>query len=157
MQVKELMTSDVRTCRPEEPLQRAAQLMWEGDVGCIPVVDNHQQVVGVITDRDICMAAYTQGSDLASRSVACGMSKQVHACGPDDSIAVAEERMRVQQIRRMPVVNGGRLVGMLSLNDLACAAGNKKGSRTGIVTPEEVATTLCRIGEHRRERAMAAE
>jgi len=154
--VKDLMTAQVQSCRAEDTLQRAAQLMWEGDIGCVPVIDDQERIVGIVTDRDVCMAAYTQGTDLASRNVACAMSKQVHTCGPADSVAVAEERMRQTQVRRLPVVKDGRLIGMLSLNDLATAAGDRKTSQSGGIGLDEVATTLCRIGEH-RSRKVAAE
>ena len=150
LQVKDLMTTAVRSCHPDDTLERAAQLMWEGDVGCVPVLDAEAHVIGMVTDRDVCMAAYTQGTDLASRSVACAMSKQVFSCTPNDSVALAEERMRAVQVRRLPVVEDGRLVGLLSLNDLAIAAGNRKSPKSSAPGLDEVGATLCRIGEHRR-------
>ena len=157
MRAKELMITNVLTCQAGDSLERAAQLMWEGDVGALPVVDADKRVIGMITDRDICMAAYTQGCGLGARSVGRAMSRQPHTCKPDDGIALVEEEMRRHQVRRLPVVDEGRLVGMLSLNDLALAAGNRKGSKTGQVTLEGVATTLARICERRAPTAIAAQ
>jgi CBS domain-containing protein len=157
MRAKELMTTHVLTCQEGDSLERAAQLMWERDVGAIPVVDSDQRVIGMITDRDICMAAYTQGCGLAARSVGSAMSREPHTCKSDDGIPLVEEMMRRHQVRRLPVVDGGRLVGMVSLNDLALAAGNRKASKTGQVSLEGVATTLARIGEPRAATALAAE
>jgi len=159
MHVRELMRTDVVSCGPEEPLDIAARAMWEQDIGVLPVVDREQRVVGMITDRDICMAAYTTGRELRALRVAGAMSKQVVSCAPGDSIGLAAERMRRHQVRRLPVVSDGRLVGILSLNDYANAAiyGDPK---RGSLRLDDVAKTLARISEHRSsatEYAIAAE
>ena len=65
LKVKELMTLDVSCCHPGDTLERAAELMWQHDCGCVPVVDEGSHVVGMITDRDVCMAAYTRGVSLS--------------------------------------------------------------------------------------------
>jgi CBS domain-containing protein len=94
--------------------------MWEKDCGCLPVIDAARQVHAVITDRDICMAALTQGVPLASTRVASAMSRSLCVCSPDDSVGTVEELMRSQQIRRVPVVDAaGVLIGMISLGDIA--------------------------------------
>jgi CBS domain-containing protein len=157
MQVKELMTKATIVCRPEDSAHHAAELMWKKDIGCMPVVDAEQRVVGMVTDRDICMAAYTQGQQLAWLPVSIAMSHTVHACAPSDSIAMAEELMRMHQVRRLPVILGGRLVGMLSLNDLARATSSRRAGRTGHESLDGVATTLARIGQPREHHAQAAE
>jgi len=157
MRVQELMTKDVLACRESDSLERAAQLMWDGDVGAVPIVDADRRVLGIITDRDICMAAYTQGCRLAERTVGSVMSRQPFTCSPSDGVALAEEQMRRYQVRRLPVVDGGRLAGMLSLNDLAIAAGNRKGGKGDRVSLDEVATSLARICQHRGQTALAAE
>ena len=118
--VRTLMSRDVRSCKPGDSLNCAAQLMWEGDCGCVPVVDEDARVLGLITDRDICMASYTQGMPLAELPVEGSMSKQVHGCGPDESVGDALALMTEQRLRRLPVQDAtGRLVGMLSLADVA--------------------------------------
>jgi len=80
MKVEQLMTRNAKTCQPHESLNRAAQLMWEGDIGCIPIVDEANRVVGMVTDRDIAMATYLQGRAPSDISVGAAMSKTVHAC-----------------------------------------------------------------------------
>jgi CBS domain-containing protein len=118
--VRTLMSVNVRSCKPGDSLTRAAQLMWEGDCGCVPVVDHDGKVLGLITDRDICMASYTQGKSLADLTVEGCMSKQVHGCGPDESVGDALSLMTEHRLRRLPVQDAsGKLLGMLSLADVA--------------------------------------
>lgn len=64
MKVQDIMTADVETCRLDDTLDRPAAIMWERDCGVVPVVDDESRIVGMLTDRDICMAAYTQGRPL---------------------------------------------------------------------------------------------
>ena len=85
------------------------------------------------------------------------MSRDVISCSPTDSASLAEEQMRRKQVRRLPVVDDGRLVGVVSLNDLALAAGNRKGAKASQISLEQVATSLARICEHRVPGKMAAE
>ena len=61
MKVKELMTADVKCCAEYNTLNTAAQMMWDNDIGCVPLIDNDGRAVGMLTDRDICMSAYIQG------------------------------------------------------------------------------------------------
>ena len=118
--VHDVMRVRVHTCSIDDTLHRAAQIMWEKDCGCLPVIDASRHVHAVITDRDICMAALTQGVPLAGTRVASAMSRSVTVCSPDDSLGAVEELMRDQQIRRVPVVDAaGMLIGMISLGDIA--------------------------------------
>jgi CBS domain-containing protein len=120
MQVKELMTKDVRTCLATDSINEAARIMWESDCGCVPVVEEDRKLVGIITDRDICMAAYTQGRTLTQMSVDGVASKNVVTVHENDSLHRAEQLMHDAQIRRLPVVDSkDQLVGMLSISDLA--------------------------------------
>lgn len=120
MPVRDLMMQPVTTCHVDDLLSTPAQLMWDRDVGAVPVVDADGRLVGMITDRDICMAALMQGRPPDDIPVRTAMAKQVFACSPDAPIAEAEAIMRDKQVRRVPVIDAdGRLVGMLSLNDLA--------------------------------------
>jgi CBS domain-containing protein len=114
------MTRDVRTCRPETSLNDAASEMWRGDCGILPVVDGDRRVVGLITDRDVCMGAYLQGKPLSELPVRDSMSRAVFACRPSDSIEDVVRCMADHQVRRVPVTGArGELLGILSLNDLA--------------------------------------
>ena len=127
MNVRELMSSPVSTCSPEDTLEDAARLLWENDCGILPVVDHNGQLGSTITDRDICMAAYTQGVRLADAHVADSMSRQLVTCLADDPIASATGIMAANRVRRLPVVDAdGKLCGVLSLNDLATKAAKDK-------------------------------
>jgi CBS domain-containing protein len=120
MRVAQLMSQPVFTCSVNDSLNDAARLMWEHDCGAVPVVDGDGKVVGIVTDRDVCMAAYTQGERLGVLPVVSAMAKQVFCCRPDDSLEKAQAVMGEQQIRRLPVVDAeNRPLGMLSLNDLS--------------------------------------
>ena len=119
MHVKDIMNQPVITCSSDSALNVAAQLMWEHDCGTIPVVDHEGRLAGMITDRDICMAAYTQGLPLQAIPVTSAMTRYALACHLDDSVNTAEELMREGQIRRVPVIdNDGRPVGIVAVSDI---------------------------------------
>jgi CBS domain-containing protein len=120
MRIREIMHKPVVSCRPGDTLSAAAQAMWEHDCGCIPVAGEDGRLVGIITDRDICMATYTKSRAPQTISVADVMAKRVTSCQADESADVAEGKMRDKQIRRVPIVDDdNRLIGMLSQSDLA--------------------------------------
>lgn len=120
MLIQDLMSTNVQSCRSYESLNAAAHKMWEADVGAVPVLDDKRRVVGMLTDRDICMAAYTQGRPLSEIVIAESMSRSLVTCSPDDTVAHAEELMREHAVRRLPVVDAQRhIVGIVSMNDLA--------------------------------------
>ena len=147
MNVKDVMTKDVKSCSVNDSLNVAAQIMWDGDCGCVPVLDDKQEVVGMITDRDICMAAYTQNQPLTAIPVAAAMSREVYGCGPEDTIDSAEQTMRARQVRRLPVLGFERqLLGILSLNDLARAISVGKPHAPGLSAAAVEATlaAVCR-------------
>jgi CBS domain-containing protein len=140
MNVSSLVHRDAVTCRTHDTLERAAQLMWDHDIGCLPVVSDNGRVAGMITDRDICMAAYTQGKPLRAIPVTGPMAKLVHACALDDDLHEVEKAMQRWQIRRMPVIDAaGHPVGVISLNDIA------RASQADGVPASEVAATLAAI------------
>jgi CBS domain-containing protein len=125
--IRELMTRPAVTCPNNTTLEHAAWLMWEFDCGIIPVVDDDGRAVGVVTDRDICMAAYTQGRALRDIPVSTAMAHHVIAIHADESMDTAEHLMADNQIRRLPVIDGdGKVVGVVSLNDLARLAGETR-------------------------------
>ena len=140
MKVAELMVEEVTACSPDDALNRAAQIMWENDCGCVPVVDRAARLIAMLTDRDVCMAAYTRGGTLKEIKVSAAMSSELFACRPDDDLLEAQKMMREQQVRRIPVSDdSGRLVGILSLNDVARAIARKT------VTKTAAADTLVKI------------
>lgn len=123
----QIMSRDVATCAPGDSLAQALITMWDRDVGCLPVVDRHGRVVGMITDRDAAIAAATRGQRMDDISVESAMAKDVVACAPWDKVEVGLSRMRAAKIRRVPVIaEDGALTGMVTLGDIARAA--RKGS-----------------------------
>src|SRR5688572_9747323 len=146
MRAQDLMTRPALTCRATNTLNDAAKLMWECDCGAIPVVDDEGTPIGMITDRDICMACYTQGRPLTQIRIGAVMSPNVISCRVDETIAATEGLMRRHQIRRLPVVAlDGSIAGVLSLNDIATHAQGKQVSRIDGLNADAVATTLAAI------------
>ncbi len=144
MRVEDIMVREVRCCKASDSLNRAAQLMWENDCGCISVVDDRSKVIAMLTDRDICMAAYTQGAALDGMPVSSAMSREVFFCQPGDGLLAAQRVMRKHRVRRLPVIDAEKLAGIISLNDTAralarTAAGRGQVARTlaAICTPRE--------------------
>lgn len=120
MRVQDLMSYPAITCHVNDDLDVPARLMQEHDCGMIPVVGDHGELAGVITDRDICMAAHTQRRSLDQLLVNAVMTKHVFSVHPDDKLSEATRLITEHQIRRIPVVDVcGKPVGVLSLNDLA--------------------------------------
>lgn len=117
MKVGEVMSRELRTCAPEDDLGKAAAQMWEGDCGILPVVRG-RRVVGVVTDRDICMGLTMKGCRPVDRSVAEIMSREVYSCVSNDEVGDALETMADRRVRRLPVVDGEDLVGIVSMNDI---------------------------------------
>lgn len=131
------MTKPACSCFPHETLERAAQVMWERGCGIVPVVDGQRHVVGALTDRDVCMAAYTRGARLSQMSIERTMNKAVHAVREHDTLEVVEATMRCAHVRRVPVLDGdGRLSGVLSVEDLARA--HRKASPTADGLADEI-------------------
>lgn len=147
MQVAELMTRDVRSCGLQDNLDKAAQIFWDCDCGFAPVVDERGRAVGVITDRDACMAAYTQGKQLQEIPVSAVMSKTVYSCNADAPVSAAATLMGEHRVRRLPVVDNdsGRLVGVLSLNDIAVESARERGARHREISEKQVADTLAAV------------
>lgn len=139
------MKTEVGACRPFDSVDRSAKLMWERDCGAVPVVDQEGRAIAMLTDRDICMAALTQGRSLAEIHVSSAMSRRLWSCHPQDDVKEAEKMMRAHQVRRLPVVDAdGKLVGVLSISDLARVAVSSKGGRAkkSAVAASEVGQTL---------------
>jgi len=148
MNIQSIMSTDICTARAEDSLQVPARQMWEHDCGIVPIVDTQLKVVGVITDRDICMAAYTQGKRLSEIRVREVISNKVVSCRPEESWVTVAGRMATHQVRRLPVVDGaGKLVGIVSINDLALAA-QEKGHPQDFAC-REVGKLMAEICAHR--------
>ena len=130
MKVKDLQTSDVRACTSDTNLAAAAQIMWECDCGVVPVVDENRTLLGMITDRDICIATTTRSAAPADIQVRSVMTTgTVYSCRPDDDVRTALAAMGTHRVRRLPVVDkANRLVGIVSLNDLVRRADYRAGA-----------------------------
>ena len=153
MKVGDLMTRTVYACGTHETLNEAARIMWDHDCGCVPVVDAKRKVVGIVTDRDIAMAAYTQGLPLGAIPVERVMSPRVISCARTDEVDTAHSLMRTHEIHRIPVADSrGVLVGILSLSDIAHHA-KHNGDDASASHASELAATVTAV---RRRRVTAS-
>jgi CBS domain-containing protein len=127
MNIRDVMTHNPRTVSPQDSIQNAARIMRDEDTGVVPVVDNGKPV-GIITDRDIVVRAVAEGGQL-NRPVRDIVTNELVAATPDMSVSEATELMSAHQVRRLPVVENNRLVGIVSIGDIAVKEG--KDSRVG--------------------------
>lgn len=149
MKVKEVMTTSAVACRPTNSLADAAGLMWNNDCGVLPVITDTGQVVGLVTDRDICMSALLTGRSLSAIPVDNVISGKVLACKAEDEIHVALNMMRENKVRRLPVITAdGALDGMLSLNDLVLRAADGTAKAASELTYGDVMKAYKAICEH---------
>ena len=127
MNIRDVMTPNPRTVSPADSIQSAAAIMRDEDTGVVPIVDNGR-AVGVVTDRDIVVRAVADGSQL-NQTVGQIATNAVVCATPDMSTREAAQLMSDHQVRRLPVVENERLVGIVSIGDLAVKEG--KDGRTG--------------------------
>ena len=144
MIIKEVMNPDVTTCRPDTTLETAAILMWDGDCGTVAIVDDEARVVGIITDRDICMAVALQHKHANTIQVHEVMSRHLFTCHPESDIMNALKTMSFQKVRRLPVTNdSGQVEGIISIEDIiARAERGRRGIQTPELTYDDTMTTL---------------
>lgn len=119
MQVRELMNQNVISISPDESVALAARLISRHNVGSLPVCAEDGTLRGVVTDRDIvlrCIAAEENPKEMPVRNI---MTRSLNVIAPDDDVRAASHMMSEKQVRRLPVVERNRVVGMLSLGDLA--------------------------------------
>jgi len=153
MLVEDVMCPMVHSARVGESGADAAQKMWNHDIGFLPVVDEQGRVIAAITDRDLCMASFTQGRALADIAVGSAMSRVLVAARPGDPVSAAERLMQTHQLRRLPVVDtDGRPVGVVTIGDMARAS-----VRRDDVSTDEVAHTYCDITRPTGMQPLAAE
>jgi CBS domain-containing protein len=147
--VSSTMSSEPITCARHARLSDVAQLMWDHGLGWLPVVEDSGALAGVITDRDLAMAAYTRGCRLAEASAESAMASPVHSCGPDDTLADALSRMVDHGVRRLPVVgDAGKVVGTLCVSDIASYVRSLTGGL--YLGSPELGAILCRDRDRRR-------
>ena len=119
MRADEIMSTPVLTCHAQETLNIAAHKMWEADCGAIAIINDDGRLVGMVTDRDICMAGLMQNQPLSEIPIHIAMARQVYAVQPLQPVEDVERLMALHQLRRIPVVGAdGKPVGLISINDL---------------------------------------
>ena len=129
MKVRELMTKQPTTVGPDATLGEIATLMKQDDCGSIPVVEGGR-LVGIVTDRDIVVRGIAAGVDPKTQRVSRVMSSDPVTVGPDDDVTDAEKKMADRQIRRLPVVDAGKLVGIIVTAQIARAGDKRKVGET---------------------------
>ena len=119
MKVCEIMSSKVVCIRQDEPVSAAAKLLKRSNVGALPVCDDARRLRGIVTDRDIVTRCVALDADPAETRVAEIMSRGVVTASPLDEVTHAARVMSADQVRRLPVLDEGKLVGMVTLCDMA--------------------------------------
>lgn len=113
------MTADAGTCSPEDNLAEAVKIMWQRDCGVVPVVGADGKVAGMVTDRDIAVAAASKNRVLSEIKTVELIGEKVIVCSADDKTENALKKMRKYKIKRLPVVDENeKLVGILSISDI---------------------------------------
>jgi CBS domain-containing protein len=142
--IGQIMTPHPRTCYLDDTLDRAVRIMKERDCGSVPVVDADGRVQAMITDRDICLAAYEQRRPLADIRIASAASRSLVAARESETLETAEKLMKQHRVRRLPVVDEqGRAIGILSVSDLVRHAHFWLGKNG--VGVERIASTLATL------------
>lgn len=144
MKAKELMTKNPRTCEPGHDLLCALRIMKDEDTGIVPVTEGNGEarVVGVVTDRDIALELGSRDTAPSEVKVGDVMSTDVVSVRPDADVTEVSRRMQEAQVRRVLVVDDGRLVGIISTADLARASSRKDGK-----LGEEVESVIEKVSE----------
>lgn len=151
MRIKHVMTKDPKCCVPSDTAQQAAIIMRDEKAGVVPVIENGQsrKLVGIVTDRDLCMGIVAEGRDARTVQVHECMTTAVVSASPQDALEKATELMRANQIRRIPVIDQQRgLLGIVSLADVVERADVRTGE-----THETLKTVSAPTGEPSKPRA----
>ena len=122
MLAREIMTRNVECVTPQDDLARAARVMRDRDVGIVPVIegaDGDVRLIGVVTDRDIAIRHVAEGHGPGCKVEEAMSRDHLVVAGPDDDVDAVMRQMREHQVRRVPVVDDGRLVGIIAQADLA--------------------------------------
>ncbi len=150
MNVNRVMTANPDACRPDESLTAAASIMWHRDCGAVPVVDEQHRVIGIITDRDICIGVASLNARARGIRIREVMSTDPVTCCEGDSLEYALGLMAERQIHRLPVTDGdGVLVGIVSMGDLLRRA-DKKLKKSERVSRKEVFAAIRAIATPRK-------
>ena len=149
MKVKEIMTANPKACTTTTNLAEAASYMWDHDCGILPVVADGGKLLGLITDRDICIGGATKNRILSNIAVEEIMTGNVYSCAPEDDVRKALETIQQRKVRRLPVVApDGTLEGLLSLNDITLNAKETTDKKGPEISFREVVQTYKAICAH---------
>ncbi|MGH7905295.1 MAG: CBS domain-containing protein [Candidatus Binataceae bacterium] len=133
MHVREIMTTAVECCTPKDTSQAAAEIMKNADTGVVPIIsgENDPRVVGIVTDRDLCLGVIASGRDPRQVHIQDCMTNKVVSCHSEDDVKQAAHTMAENQIRRLPVIDGkGEIIGIVSLGDIAESDSQLNDSKT---------------------------
>ena len=119
MKVKECMCKNVCSAKPETTIYDITKIMKDEHIGCVPICDGQNSIVGLVTDRDIVLRGVATNKDIKTTPVSEIMTTKVCCCKVDDEINTAQRKMSEEQIRRLPVVENNKVVGILTMGDLA--------------------------------------
>jgi len=148
MKVQEIMTRDVKFCGPDTNVAAATEILWRNNCGALPILDADGKLVGLITDRDMCIALGTRNCRASELAVGDAATKPVFTCGPGEDVHAALKTLRQHQVRRMPVVDeDGKLAGILCLDEIVLHA-QKAEAKKGL-SYDDVVNTMKAICEHR--------
>ena len=139
MKVKKIMTRDVGFCHSNDKLIKAIEIMWQYDCGAVPVVDETSKVVGIITDRDICIATSNKNRPSSEIYIVDVINGSIHTCHAKDDIKGVLKTMGRNQIKRLPVVKkSGELAGIISVTDILLSVTQKALRRKVVRTIEAI-------------------
>lgn len=155
MKVADLMTKPPAYCNPQTNLAAAAEILWNHNCGILPIVDSKEKVIGVVTDRDMCVALGTRNRLPSEVTVSEVASGKVIACTPDDDLRGALAKMAQARVRRLPVIDvSGKLQGILSMDDIVLRTEAGTLKRDSELSFEDVVGTLKSVYAPQPLRAM---
>jgi CBS domain-containing protein len=150
MKVKDVMTGTPYYCQFDTNLGSATELMWVGNCGFLPVMGINGKIVGVVTDRDICIALGTRNHQPGDVTVGEVISNRLFACSPDDDVHIALQTMKEGGVRRLPAIGeNGTLVGVISMDDLLLRAETAGIGKRPELSTDEVVKTYRSIDQRR--------
>lgn len=142
MKVKDCMSNTVCSCTPETTIQDVAKNMSQNHVGCIPICNNNSNVVGIVTDRDIVLRGVACGKNIATTPVSEIMTTQVCCCDENEELHKAEKIMSDMQIKRIPVTENSKIVGVLTIGNLI------NDAKVTSAETEKTLQNICHCGQN---------
>ncbi|MGH9367098.1 MAG: CBS domain-containing protein [Thermoanaerobaculia bacterium] len=143
MKVRNVMKKEVKFCPPEATVAEVARVMAANECGVVPIVDAQKRVVGMVTDRDICLEVGTKDRLPSRVPVREIMKRKVYGCGPEEEIQAALRLMQNRKVRRLPVLDGdGKLCGILSIDDVVLYAEKTRGTKAPELSEMELVDTF---------------